>query len=125
MEYQKYIGIPYKDMNCARLALDIQEKEFGKKYNDYIEPKNDSPFSFSLAVRRNLPDYMDKISLPKHGCAVLMICRGRLSHIGTYLFIGNEGYILHTSESFQSSILTSIKDLKKYHIQIEGFYQWK
>ncbi len=126
MQYENYIGIPYSKANCADLAIMFQEKEFGKKYGDYIHPECKSPFALSLAVKRNLLDFMqEKLSLPNHGCAVLLLCRGRLSHIGTYLHINNQDYVLHTSESFKSSILTPLKDLKKFNIQIEGFYKWK
>lgn len=125
MNHEKYIGIPYKKANCADLALMIQKEEFGKEYAEYIAPENVNPFSFSLAIKRNLPDYMENILLPKHGCAVLLICRGRLSHIGTYLRINEMDYVLHTSESFKASLLTAMKDLKKYGIEIQGFYQWK
>lgn len=126
MNYENYIGIPYSKANCADLAIMFQEKEFGKKYGEYVQPQCNSPFALSLAVKRNLMDFMEeKLSLPKHGCAVLLLCRGRLSHIGTYLHINNQDYVLHTSESFQSSILTLLKDLKKFNIQVEGFYQWK
>lgn len=126
MNYDQYIGIPYKQANCADLAIMFQEKEFGKKYGEYVKPECKSPFALSLAVKRNLMDFMeDRLSLPKHGCAALLLCRGRLSHIGTYLRINEQDFILHTSESFQSSIMTAMRDLKKFGIQIEGFYQWK
>lgn len=126
MNYQNYIGIPYEKANCADLAIMFQENEFGKKYGEYVKPENKSPFGLSLAVKRNLMDFMEeKLPLPKHGCAVLLLCRGRLSHIGTYLRVNEQNYVLHTSESFKSSILTPMKDLKKFNIQIEGFYQWK
>lgn len=125
MEYQKYIGIPYSKANCADLALMIQKNEFGKEYIDYEKPESTSPFGYCRAVKKNIPNYLEERLIPINGCAVLLVCRGRLSHIGTYLNMNKTDYVIHTSERFKSSIMTPLHDLKKFGIEIQGFYSWK
>lgn len=125
MKYQKYIGIPYDKANCADLALMIQENEYGKIYDSYERPENKTPFCLSKHLKKNIPNYLEKISLPKDGCAVLLCCRGRLNHIGTYFYINKEHYVIHTSDSFHYSLMTKLYDLKNFNIEIQGFYKWK
>lgn len=127
MNYDRYIGIPFKTMNCADLALKVQKEVFNKKYDfDYIKPSCDSPFAYSVAIKKNLFDFMEsEIKEPYNGCAVLMKCRNRLNHIGTYYEYKKNRYVLHTSEAFGSSVIHKISDLKRLFIDIEGFYKWK
>lgn len=122
---EQYVGIPYNLMNCADLALKVQSDLYDKKYPDYKKPEGETPFLLSKAVKENLSSYTKEIDEPVEGCLILMKCRNRICHIGTYFEKNNRGFVLHTSDSFGSSIITSIANLHKYFISVEGFYQWR
>lgn len=122
----EYIGIPFTNMNCGELALCIQREVFGKKLIPLQRPDDRNPFHYSRLVKENVMNYLkEKIDVPLEGCCVLMKAMNRLSHVGVYSKINKRDYVIHSMDSFKSSVLHQIKDLKTYGYEVEGYYTWK
>lgn len=122
----QYIGIPFSNMNCGELAVCIQREVFGRTFERTKIPATENPFEYSKIVRQGMLDYLtDKILHPVEGCCVLMKAMKRLSHVGVYTKIGSREYVIHSVDSFKSSMLHQVKDLKIYGYEVEGYYAWK
>jgi len=125
LKYQAYIGVPYSEKNCADLAIDIQREVFKKNIKEYERPETNNIFELSQAIRRQLYDFTKPVKKPFEGALVLMRSRNRVNHIGTLFYQGKIAYVLHTSDAFGSSVVHKLNDLRRYQIEVVGFYQWR
>ena len=62
---------------------------------------------------------------PQEGDAVLMICRGRPSHVGVYCIVDKEPCVLHAMENAGMVVLHRIRELNRVFLSVEGYYTWK
>jgi len=69
--------------------------------------------------------YGKKTDIPEEGDAVLMMCRGRPSHIGIYCVVNNEPCVLHAMENAGMVVLHRIRELNRVFLTVEGYYAWK
>ena len=69
--------------------------------------------------------YGQKTENPQEGDAVLMLCRGRPSHIGVYCIVDGEPSVLHAMENAGMVVLHRIRELNRVFLTVEGYYAWK
>ena len=116
----KYIGIPYADMNCGALVNHVMRAEFGIELNLPVD-NSGNIFSNSATVTNHKDSVARRIITPFDGCGVLMLARGRMAHVGVYVAHG-AGFVLHAHSGFKTSVCQPIGSL--HDVIIEGFYQW-
>lgn len=122
----KYIGLLYSDYNCAEFIKLIIKKELGV---DLILPQ-DLPNRIdkqSQLINNKVYEYIELNSDEKNKDfdLVLMSARRRFCHIGLFVIINNESYVLHSIGTKTRSCLHRIKDLNLHSISCEGVYKWK
>lgn len=124
---ENYIGKPYSlgDADCAALVCEVREKEFNG-----IVPE------FVLALRENTRlkrvEQLESLAReaviptdsPSEGDVVLMICRGRPSHVGVFCLVDGEPSVLHAMENAKMVVRHRIRDLEKFWLSVEGYYKW-
>jgi len=121
---EKYIGITYKENDCAELALRVQKNEFSKII-DLPNHRETGIRKLSNQIQNLQSDFADKTSQPVEGDAVLMRSRGRINHIGIYCFMNNEAFVLHAMRNAGCVCLHKLRELKNIGLDLEGFYRWK
>lgn len=124
---ETYIGKPYSlgDADCAALVCEVRQQEFDGTVPDFV-----------LALRQNTrlkrAEQLETIArravsrtnTPKEGDVILMLCRGRPSHVGVYCVVDNEPSVLHAMENAKMVVRHRIRDLQKYFLAVEGYYKW-
>jgi len=70
-------------------------------------------------------NFGQKTDNPSEGDAVLMMCRGRPSHIGVYCEVDGERCVLHAMENAGHTVLHKIRELSRVGLSVEGYYAWK
>ena len=120
---EQYIGKGYDERtnNCAHLLIDVQYQVFNKEV-DIAVPER--PEEFNRAIEKQRVSLAQKINTPSEGCAVLLISKGRPSHIGIYTEINNEPYVLHALEK-RGVCLHKITKLHHLQMEVEGYYEFK
>lgn len=125
---EKYIGQPYEVnyADCARLIAQVRKEVYNKPVPTDIEIER------SASRLGRLGQMVDLVALcgvktdePKEGDAVLMLCRGRPSHIGVYCVIDGEPSVLHAMENAKMVVLHKIRELHRVFLSVEGYYAWK
>lgn len=122
----KYIGLSYDDYNCAEFVKLVLKKEL----------KIDLMFPFDMPVRidkqsdeikKQLKYYVDDtpIEKPVDFDMVVMSARKRFCHIGLFVRINGQAYVLHLIGTLALSSLHRIVDLNRIGVKLEGFYKWK
>lgn len=82
---EKYIGLPYEvnTADCARLIAKVREEVFSLPVPSDIEIQRSSSRLGRVGQMSDLVSgYGEKTENPQEGDVVLMLCRGRPSHIG-------------------------------------------
>ncbi len=123
---EKYVGMAYnkKTNNCALFAERVQSEVFCREIN---LPKDASHHYRGQArlIQNHKHEHAIKTDQPFEGDAVLMIGRGNTNHIGVYCVIGGVAHVVHAMEKVGQVCLHRLRDLEKYGLAVEGFYQWK
>lgn len=125
---EKYIGQPYKvaEADCARLIAKVRREEFNLPVPLDVEVERAASRLGRAGQMCDLvSEYGEKTDNPQEGDAVLMICRGRPSHIGVYCEINNEPAVLHAMENAGMVVLHRIRELDRLFLKVEGYYTWK
>jgi len=121
----QYVGQEYIDHinDCASFAIKVQREIFGRDIRLPCER-----MAGLRAESKQLVDIKDNYGIrtdaPREGDAVLMIGRGRLSHVGIYVIINNEGWALHAMRSAGMVVLHRLRDLPAQGLTVEAFYKW-
>lgn len=124
----KYIGQPYVagEADCARLLCQVRREQFGMPVPDEAEIERRAS---RLARVTQLTDGVEAFAVrterPQEGDAVLMVCRGRPSHIGVFCMVGEEPCVLHAMENAGMVVLHKLRELSRVFLTVEGFYKWK
>lgn len=125
---EPYIGQPYVHgaADCARLLCQVRREVFGLPVPDDAEVERAAS---RLGRAAQMTDGVEAFGLPatdpQEGDAVLMLCRGRPSHIGVYCVVGGEPSVLHAMENARMVVLHRLRDLPRVFLAVEGFYRWK
>lgn len=125
---EKYIGQPYaiNSADCARLLSRVRTEQFGLPVPSDIEIERKASRLGRVGQMSDLVDsYGQKTENPQEGDAVLMLCRGRPSHIGVYCVIDGEPSVLHAMENAGMVVLHRIRELNRVFLTVEGYYAWK
>lgn len=125
---EKYIGLPYElgVLDCALLATTVRRNEFGMEAPSDIDvERSKSRLGRVAQMGDAVSEYGEKTDNPVEGDAVLMICRGRPSHVGIYCLIDGIPYVLHAMENAKMVVLHKISQLNRVFLSVEGFYKWK
>lgn len=118
----KYLSIEYKDMNCSKFVEHVLRDHFGI---DYTFPQSrGSVFEQSNLIKKSIPEFSVETNEPKEGDLVLMHGIRRLCHVGMFVKIKRESFVLHTESKIKAAALHRIKDLSRYGYSLGGFYTW-
>ena len=123
----KYIGRPYSlgDADCAALAIDVIEQEFNGVLPSFCKTYRENTRLKRVEQLDHLAKQAtDKTDFPEEGDVVVMLCRGRPSHIGIYCVVDNEPSVLHAMENAKMVVRHRIRDLPKIFLAVEGYYKW-
>lgn len=122
----KYVGLPYIEVeqDCAALAARVQREAFGREIRLPSE-RCHGLRSLSAQIVSLRDDYGKPTEAPVDGDAVLMIGRGRLSHIGVYCVIDDAPYVLHAMRNAHQVVRHRLRELPNQGLAVEGFYRWK
>lgn len=118
-----YLDIPYRELNCAELVERVLREQLGRDLHFPLR-ENNNLFHQSALITAYARDFAIPIATPSDGCAVVLLARGRMAHVGLYCLIGGVGYVLHADSSFGSSTRPPMTRMVPPRYRIEGFYEW-
>ena len=121
----KYLSVPYKNMNCSKFVEYVLKDHFGIIFN--FPQTEGTLFAQSELIKEAIPvfsSYPEKANDPEDGDLVLMHGLRRMCHVGMYVKIKNISYVLHSESKIGSSCLHRFDDLKYYGMKLEGVYKW-
>lgn len=124
---EQFIGQEYEagTADCARLLAQVRRDVFKLPVPTDIDVERAASRLGRSAQMSDLVEaYGHKTDTPKDGDAVLMICRGRPSHIGAYALVSGEPCVLHAMENAGHVVLHRIRDLHRVMLSVEGYYAW-
>lgn len=122
MWYEKYIGEEYSTTNdCMALAIRVA-REFGHEIKKPSYEPN--VYSQAKSIRLYKDDMSVRTDEKQDGNPVLFLCRKRFFHIGVYVRIAEEDWILHADQQSGFVILTRLREMPKKGYELEGFYKW-
>lgn len=122
-----YVGLPYVrgEADCAHLVCRVRREVFALPVPAAaMAARAASRLSRSLQLWDGVDALGVETALPQEGDAVLMLCRGRPSHIGVFCVVDGERCVLHAMENVGQVVLHRLRDLPKCQLLIEGFYRW-
>ena len=125
---EQYIGKEYavNTADCARLLSKVRKEQFNMPVPEDIEIERAAS---RLGRVGQMQDLVNEFGLrtenPQEGDAVLMICRGRPSHVGVYCIVDKEPCVLHAMENAGMVVLHRIRELNRVFLSVEGYYTWK
>ena len=125
---EKYIGQPYVigDADCAHTLAMVRREVFNEPVPTDIEVERKASALGRVGQMVDLvAEYGEKTDSPQEGDAVLMMCKGRPSHIGAYCIVNGEPSVLHAMQSAGMVVLHRIRDLERVFLTVEGYYTWK
>ena len=125
---EKYIGQPYAahTADCARLLSRVRSEQFKLPVPTDIEVERAASRLGRIGQMQDLvSEYGQRTETPHEGDAVLMLNRGRPSHIGVYTIVNNEPCVLHAMENAGMVVLHRIRELNRVFLTVEGYYSWK
>ena len=124
----KYIGKPYElgEADCAALVAEVRENEFKSLVPDFVRTYRENTRLKRVEQLETLAkEATERTNDPQEGDVVLMMCRGRPSHVGVYCFVDGENCVLHAMENAKMVVRHRIRDLDKFFLSVEGYYKWK
>ena len=125
---ENFIGKPYSlgDADCAALVTEVRQKVFNKKIPKEVEVLRENTRLKRVEQLESLAkSFSEPTDTPTDGDVVLMICRGRPSHVGVFCVVGGEPCVLHAMENAKMVVRHKIRDLPKFFLEVEGYYKWK
>lgn len=129
---EQYVGMPYvvDVFECAEMAQLVNREVFGREIRLPPERPHRGKGGYEryLAMTKQLAAVTDDYGVctdePKEGDGVVLLARGRPSHIGIYCRIAGEAWVLHCMSSAGQAILTRIRELHLRGLSVEGYYRW-
>lgn len=119
----EFFALPYNPdgWDCADLTLAVQRKLFGR---GLIIPVD------RMQARRQLRSifatHLIPTATPRDGDVLLMreVGRHKADHVGTYMVVGGEPCVLHTTERTDTTF-TRLRHLSDLGLTIEDTYTWR
>jgi hypothetical protein len=123
---EPYIGRPYGNgLDCAQLVFDARCEVFGAVPERLRElERAHTQLGRARQMESLVHDLGTITEAPQEGDAVLMLCRGRPSHIGIYATPGGVPSVLHAMKNAGQVVLHRIADLPRLLLSVEGYYKW-
>lgn len=125
---ENYIGRPYAlgESDCARLVCNVRREVFGLPVPNEVDIKRAQSASGRFSqMTEGIQEYSVRTDSPEDGDIVLMLCRGRPSHVGAYCHVNGEACVLHAMKNAGMVVLHRIRELPRVNLHLEGFYKWK
>lgn len=125
---EKYIGQPYaiNTNDCARLLSKVRIEQFKLPVPTEIQVDRAASRLGRVGQMQDLvSEYGQRTENPQEGDAVLMMNRGRPSHVGVYTIVDGEPCVLHAMENAGMVVLHRIRELNRVFLTVEGYYSWK
>ncbi|UYK82319.1 peptidoglycan endopeptidase [Xanthomonas sacchari] len=125
-ELERFTGIPYDAdvYDCADLVIQVQRELFGREVRlPGFRPRG----ALGQARLGELSRAFARATAqPGDGDLVLMFDKGqtRAGHVGVYVHLDHEGWVLHTTSALGYSWLHRVRELPDYGARIEGYYAW-
>lgn len=125
---ENFIGKPYSlgDADCAALVTEVRQKVFNKEIPKEVDVLRENTRLKRVEQLESLArSFSEPTNNPTDGDVVLMICRGRPSHVGVFCIVDGEPCVLHAMENAKMVVRHKIRDLPKFFLEVEGYYKWK
>lgn len=125
---ERYIGEPYikGEADCAALLCRVRQEVFALSVPDAAQiERAASALGRQAQMADGVAAFGEATSHPQEGDAVLMLCRGRPSHIGVYCEVDGERCVLHAMQNVGMVVLHRLRELHRSFLIVEGFYRWK
>lgn len=125
---ETYIGRQYADngADCAALACDVWREVFGHALPaGAATVRADSRLQRCRQIDQAIAEMLTPTEAPREGDVVLMKSAGRLEHVGVYVEINGERWVLHALRNAGHVVLHRLRDLPAQGLAVEGFYQWR
>lgn len=120
------VGLPYcaDTFDCADFVVHVQQVLFGRT----VQLPNGRPRGSRgmAALTAEARAYGTPTTTPHSGDLVLLKDAGqrRAGHVGVFLHLAHENWILHNDEVFGGSVLQRAWELTNFGCTIEGYYTW-
>lgn len=124
---ETYIGKPYKlgSADCGTLVCEVREQQFNKTVPEFVFAMRENTRLKRVEQLEFLArEAVTPTDKPDEGDVVLMLCRGRPSHVGVYCVVDNDQSVLHAMENAKMVVRHRIRDLEKFGLKVEGYYKW-
>lgn len=125
---ESFIGDPYikGEADCGRLVCRVRREVFGLPVPDEAEFERAASRLGRVAQMSDaVAAFGQRVERPVEGDAVLMLCRGRASHIGIFCVVDEEACVLHAMGNARMVVRHAIRDLPRVGLLVEGCYRWK
>lgn len=125
---ESYIGQPYikGEADCGRLVCRVRREVFKHHVPDEAEfERAASRLGRAAQMSDAVATFGARTERPVDGDAVLMICRGRPSHIGVFCLVEDEPSVLHAMENAKQVVRHALRDLPRVGLSVDGYYKWK
>lgn len=126
MNYDSYIGLPYKEngrdksgVDCWGLARIFYDEQLGIKLPSYADLYDGSYDPKAVATINYFKDTWKKVETPQLGDLCLFRILGEPIHVGVY--IGNSRF-LHSRDG-KDSVIEHLESLQWFR-RLEGFYRY-
>lgn len=123
-----YIGQPYipGEADCLRLYCRVSSEVFKRTIpNGATVERAASALGRVQQMTEGTTVLATRVDKPVEGDAVLMMCRGRPSHIGAFCVVDGEASVLHAMANAGMTVRHCLRDLPRVGLTVEGLYQWK
>lgn len=124
---ENYIGKPYilGDADCAALVCEVREQQFDGTVPEFVLAMRENTRLKRVEQLESLArEAVKPTNNPDEGDVVLMLCRGRPSHVGVFCVVDGEPSVLHAMENAKMVVRHRIRDLEKFGLKVEGYYKW-
>lgn len=124
---ESYVGVPYvpREFDCVALVELVSREQFNRE----LKLPTERPASLremGAAILNNRDVFADETTSPVEGDAVLMSARGQTHwHVGVYCVISGEAWCLHNFLDVRAVALHPVRELDRYGLTLEGYYQWR
>lgn len=124
---ENYIGKPYilGDADCAALVCEVREQQFDGTVPEFVLAMRENTRLKRVEQLESLArEAVKPTNNPDEGDVVLMLCRGRPSHVGVFCVVDGEPSVLHAMENAKMVVRHKTRDLEKFGLKVEGYYKW-
>ena len=124
MWHEKYLEMPYIpiDGDCMALAELVASEYLGITVNSPLHATGLR--EQARQIQEHKDSLAERTDTPQDGYPVLFLCRSRFYHIGVYVFLNYEPWILHNDERLGKVVVTRLRDMPVQGYEFEGFYKW-